>query len=105
MGIYIYADPQVEEIVRSSQRLRRRFCLGAALILVAACVVAMLQPMWIFGTANHARGWVIAALFVFFAGPLGDNLLRWKSRSQRVREQLRALRIEVSSEGVRVLRA
>lgn len=105
MGIYVYGERQIEEIVGASTRLRFRFCLGAAVILAAACVVASLRPEWIFGPANHARPWVLAALFVFFAGPLGDNLWRWKSRPARLADSLRKLRIEISAEGVRVLTA
>jgi hypothetical protein len=103
MAIYVYHDVEVDEIVQSSERLRRRFCVAAGILLAAACVVAMLKPSWIFGPENHARAWVLALLAVFVAGPLAENLLRWKSRSKKLRESLRSTRVEVSSWGVRVL--
>jgi hypothetical protein len=102
MGVYFYGEQQIENLVQSSQRLRARFCAGAAGILGAACVVGWLRPGWIFGAGNHARGWVIAALFVFFAGPLAENLWRWQSRTESLRESLRDFRVEVLEDGVRV---
>lgn len=105
MGVYFYAERQIETLVQSSERLRTRYCAGAAVILGAAAVTAWLRPEWIFGMGNHVRGWVIAALCVFFAGPLGENVWRWQSRTQNLRESLRSFRVEVSADGVRVFAA
>jgi hypothetical protein len=102
MGVYFYGERRIETLVESSERLRARFCAGAAVILGAAAVTAWLRPEWIFGAGNHARGWVIAALFVFIAGPLGENLWRWQGRTASLRESLRQFRIEASAEGVRI---
>lgn len=102
MGVYFYGEQQIENLVQSSQRLRARFCAGAAGILGAAAVTGWLRPAWVFGEGNHARGWVIAALLVFFAGPLGENLWRWRSRTESLRQSLRDFRVEVFEDGVRV---
>jgi len=112
MRVYVYGEQRIEQLVESSQRLRRRFCWGAAIILAASALVGWLRPVWIFGAGKHAREWVIAALFVFFVGPLGDNLLRWRSRRAGLRESLQKFRIEVFDDrvwvagagGVRALR-
>ncbi len=105
MGVYFYGERRIETLVHASERQRARFCAGAAVILGAAAVTAWLRPDWIFGVGNHARGWVIAALFVFFAGPLAENLWRWQSRTARLRESLRHFRVEVSADGARILAA
>jgi hypothetical protein len=103
MAMYVYSEPEINEIVQSSKRLRIRFCAGAGAFLAAASVVAMVKPSWIFGPENHARLWVLALLGIFVAGPLAENLLRWKTRSAKLKESLRSMRIEVSNWGVRVL--
>jgi len=102
MGVYFYGEQRIENLVQSSKRLRARFCAGAAIILGAAAVTGWLRPAWIFGAGNHARGWVIAALLLFFAGPLAENLWRWESRTERLRQALREFRVDVFEDGVRV---
>jgi preprotein translocase subunit Sss1 len=100
MAAHIYSERQIESIVRSTKQFRLRYCLAAGGILLAAVVVASLQPAWIFGTAGHGRTWVAAALFVFFAGPLADSVWRWRSRPENLELSLRAIKIEVTREGV-----
>ena len=75
------------------------------MILVAAGVVAMVRPEWIFGAGERARVWVVAALFVFFGGPLGENLWRWRKRPAKLEEALRAVRVEVSADEVKLFEA
>lgn len=102
MGVYVYSERQIGNLVESSKHLRARFCAGAAVVLVAAAIVAGVRPAWIFGAQNHARLWVMAALFVFFLGPLGENLVRWKSRAENLRRSLWNFRVEVSEIGIHV---
>ena len=102
MAVYIYSEEEIEGIIRAQQRLRLRFCVAVFTILLAALLVAMTRPEWIFGAHERARLWVMAALFVFFVGPLGENLLRWKSRPARVRESLQRTSVEVSASEVRI---
>ncbi len=102
MAVYIYREEEIDGIIRAQRRLRLRFCIGVFIILLAACVVALARPEWIFGVHERARFWVIGALFVFFAGPLGENLLRWRSRPARLRESLARTSVEVSAEGIRI---
>ena len=101
MAVYKYSEQEVEHIIRAQRRLRLRFCAAVAIILIAAFVVASTRPELIFGAQQHARGWVIATLFVFFVGPLGENLFRWRSRSAKLRESLRASSVEVTEQWVR----
>jgi hypothetical protein len=103
MGVYTYREREIEGIVVRMKRMRLAYCLGAAVILVAARVVAMVRPEWIFGAGERARAWVLLTLFVFFAGPLGENLWRWKRRPAKLEEALRAVRVEVCAEEVRLL--
>ncbi len=100
MATYRYSNWAIEDIVCGTKRLRLWFCAGAEAVLIAAAVVAWLRPEWIFGAEEHARLWVMAALFVFFAGPLGENLLRWKRRFEKLEQSLREMRVEVSAAGV-----
>jgi len=102
MAVYIYREEEIEGIIRAQQRLRLRFCVAVFILLLAACVVALTRPEWIFGAHERARLWVIGALFVFFAGPLGENLVRWRSRPAQVRESLARTSIEVSESGIRM---
>jgi hypothetical protein len=100
MATYIYSECEIESIIDATKRFRLRFCAVAALILAAACIVALVRPEWIFGVREHARVWVVCALSVFFAGPLVDNLWRWKSRTVKLEESLRKRRVEVSAGGI-----
>ena len=102
MAVYIYSEQQIESIIRATKRFRLRNCAVAAALLIAACLVAFLRPEWIFGARAQARMWVLAALFVFVAGPLVDTLWRWRSRPLRLQRVLRERTIEVSAEGVTV---
>jgi len=102
MAVYLYSEPQIESIIRATKRFRLRNCAVAAAILVAACLVALLRPTWIFGAREQARIWVLAALFIFVAGPLTETLWRWKSRSLKLEQTLRERRVEVSAEGVKI---
>ena len=103
MGVYSYREREIEGIVGNMKRLRVAYCVGATMILAAAGMVAVVRPEWIFGGAERARWWVLAALLVFFGGPLGENLWRWKRRPAKLAEELRALRVEVCAEEVRLL--
>jgi hypothetical protein len=105
MGVYSYREREIEGIVGNMKRLRMAYCVGAAAILVASGVVAMVRPEWIFGAGERARAWVLFALFVFFGGPLGENLWRWKKRPVKLEEALRAVRVEVCAEEVRLFEA
>ncbi len=105
MGVFTYRETEIAEIVETMKRLRLAYCLGAAVILAAAGVVAMVRPEWIFGAGERARGWVAVTLFVFFGGPLAENLWRWKRRPVKLEEALRAVRVEVSAEEVRLFEA
>jgi hypothetical protein len=105
MSVYFYGEQQIESMVRATRRFRLFFCAFSISILVAACGVAFLRPEWIFGVHQHARLWVIAALTIFVAGPLLDNLWRWRSRLAAMQESLQRTVIEVSEEAVRVERA
>jgi hypothetical protein len=100
MAAYFYTEPQIESIIRASKRSRLFFCAIAVKILAAACIIAFTRPEWIFGAHAHARFWVIAALFVFVAGPLADNLLRWQTRGMKLEESLRKRKVEVTAEGI-----
>ena len=100
MAVYFYSEPQIESIIRASKRFRLFFCVVAVKIIFAASVVAFTRPEWIFGAHAHARFWVLAALFVFVAGPLADSLLRWRSRGTKLEESLRTMRVEVNDEGI-----
>lgn len=100
MAVYIYSEREIENIIRAAKRLRLSYCAVAASILAAAGVVARARPEWIFGAHEHARTWVLVALFVFLAGPLADNLWRWKSRPIKLEESLRRTMVEVSAEGI-----
>jgi len=102
MAFYMYGEEEIEGIIRAQQRLRLRFCVAVFILLLAACVVALTRPEWIFGAHERARLWVIGALFVFFVGPLGENLVRWRSRPARLRESLARTSIEVSESGIRM---
>ncbi len=101
MAVYIYTQETIEQITRARQRQRRRFCAVVSIILIAAVVVAGTRPEWIFGANQHARLWVLTALFVFFAGPLGDNLLRGKRRHAKLRQTLSETHVETSDAGIR----
>ena len=102
MAFYMYGEEEIEGIIRAQQRLRLRFCVAVFILLLAACVVALTRPEWIFGAHERARLWVIGALFVFFVGPLGENLVRWRSRPARLRESLKRTCVEISESGVRI---
>jgi len=102
MAVYIYDERQIESIIRATKRFRLRYCAAAVTVLIASVVVALSRPQWIFGADSHARVWVMAALFVFFAGPLGENLWRWRSRPVKLEECLRRMKVEISEEGVTV---
>lgn len=100
MSVYLYSDLQIASIIRAEKRFRLRYCAVAAVILKAACIVALTRPEWIFGAHERARVWVVAALIVFIAGPLADNLWRWKSRPLRLEESLRQTCVEVTEEEI-----
>jgi len=102
MAVYSYRESKIEQIIRAQQRLRLRFCVVVFIILLAAVSVAIARPEWIFGMHQQARVWVIGALFVFFAGPLGENILHWNNRPASLRQALRRTRIEVSESRVRI---
>jgi len=100
MAVYIYSQREIESIIRASKRFRLRNCAVALAVLIAACLVAISRPEWIFGAHIQARAWVVSALFIFVAGPLGDTVLRWKARPVELEQSLRKMQIEVSAEGV-----
>lgn len=100
MAVYTYSEHEIASIIRASKRLRLAYCAVAVKILSAACVVALTRPEWIFGAHQHARIWVLLALFVFFAGPLADTLWRWKSRPARQEETLRKTSVEITEKGI-----
>ncbi len=100
MGVYRYDSSQVESIIGAMKRSRLRHCATASAVLVAASVCGLVRPTWIFGASQHARAWVVLAMFVLFVGPLVESLVRWKSRPRRLEESLRATRVEVSGEGI-----
>ncbi|HET6180165.1 MAG TPA: hypothetical protein VFE61_24810, partial [Candidatus Sulfotelmatobacter sp.] len=102
MAVYVYDERQIESIIRATRRFRLRYCPAAATILIAAVVVALSRPEWIFGAHSHARLWVMAALFVFFVGPLGENLWPWRSRPLKLERSLRQMKVEISAEGITV---
>lgn len=99
MVLYVHRERQIESIINATKRFRLRYCAVAVAILVAACLVALLCREWIFGTHQHARIWVLVALFVFFGEPLGENLWRGKSRPERLEQSLRRTKVELSAEG------
>lgn len=105
MAVYGYSEERVESIIRVTKRLRLRYCAAAAAILAAAGVVAAKRPEWIFGAQQQARMWVVMALVIFIAGPLADNLWRWKSRPNNLAESLRQTHVTVSAEGIWLSRA
>lgn len=102
MGVYSYRERDIEEIVGEMRRVRTVYCAGAATVLLSAAVVAGMHPAWIFGDGGRARWWVVAALFVFFGGPLGETVWRWRSRPVVLERALRAVRVEVSQEEFRL---
>ena len=105
MSVYFYGEQQIESMVRATRRFRLFFCAVAIKILTAAAIVAFTRPEWIFGGRQQARVWVITALVIFVAGPLIDNLWRWKSRLKGMEDSLRRTVVEISEEAVRVERA
>lgn len=100
MALYVHRERQIESIINATKRFRLRYCAVAVAILVAACLVALLCLEWIFGTHQHARIWVLVALFVFFGEPLGEILWRGKSRPERLEQSLRRTKVDPSAEGV-----
>lgn len=100
MAVYSYSEREIASIIRASKRIRLAYCAVAVKILSAACVVALTRPEWIFGAHQHARIWVLLALLVFFAGPLADNLWRWRSRPAKLKESLLRTRVEVTGKGI-----
>jgi len=102
MSFYRYQQCEIESIIHATKRLRLRFCIIAAFILVASCVAAVSRPAWIFGVHERARLWVLVALCVCFAGPLADTLFRWRNRLTKLEQSLKTTIVEISSEAVTV---
>lgn len=96
MGVFVYSRQQIEKIVARNKRVRLRFCLFAAAILVAVSLSAFYRPAWIPGL----REWFLPAAIAVAATPLFSNIRRWRSAPQRWEQTLTGRRIEVSSAGV-----
>ena len=100
MAVYTYSECEIASIIRASKRIRLAYCAVAVKMLSAAVVVAFTRPEWIFGAQQRARFWVIAALFVFFAGPLADTAWNWKRRRRSMEDSLRRTIIEVTEKKI-----
>lgn len=105
MAVYRYSEQRVESIILATKRLRLRYCAVAAGILGAAVLVAMIRPEWVFGPHQQARMWVLVLLAVFVAGPLLENIWRWKSRLQKLAASLGETEVAVAEEEVSVTTA
>jgi uncharacterized membrane protein YphA (DoxX/SURF4 family) len=102
MAVYRLSEKRIESIIRATKRLRLCYCAVAAGILVAAWIVGLTRPEWIFGPHQQARVWVVLALGVFVAGPLADTVLRWQSRPVKLRKLLRDTQVTLNEQGIEV---
>jgi hypothetical protein len=100
MAVYGYSEERIASIICAMKRRRLGYCAMAAGILMAAVVVALIQPEWIFGPHQQARLWVVLALVIFVAGPLADTVWHWRSRPVKLTESLRVTEVEVREEGI-----
>jgi hypothetical protein len=96
MGMYVYSQQQIEQIMVRNKILRLRFCLVAAALLVAALFLVSYRPAWIPGVHE----WLLPVAIAVAATPLFNNVRHWRSAPQRWKQTLTGRRIEVSSAGV-----
>jgi hypothetical protein len=100
MAVYGFSEQHTESTLRRTQRLRLRFCLVSAAMLVVALWVLFSRPQWIYGPVGHAREWVFPVLSSVFAPLLFRNLRNWKSGPKELEASLSAQRVEISPERV-----
>jgi hypothetical protein len=96
MAIYVYSEQQIERRVANSRRFRIWFCVAAILILVMMGALAFYRPDFP-NIHQPMRGRLSAILLAIFLGPLLDNIWRWRSWPDRLRNSLRKFSVEIAS--------
>jgi hypothetical protein len=98
MAVYTYSSEQIERMLDRNNRFRVTFTIVAVAMLI---VVFLITPTkW--DRHPALREWLPPVAIAILAVPLFNILRRWKSGPAKLEKNLRNIKIEISSAGVRL---
>jgi hypothetical protein len=99
MASYSFTQEQIDDRVRRDRRTRLVFCIIAATVIIASCLLGYFRPELFYASSHFWVHWPVIALVVL-ANPLVKNLWNWRVRPAKVRKCLNETSAFITADAV-----